>query len=101
VGVLDQLGFETRGSIDPHQALAEITADPQSFIAVVIDYTIAGIRFRDFITALENVRPDIPVIVTNSKKSHPEEADALVGAIRLIESYDMSQLVAALETAEA
>jgi PAS domain S-box-containing protein len=62
---LTRLGYHVEGYSDPFSALEEFRAHPDAFDAVVTDLSMPRLSGPEFATALREIRPDIPIVMTS------------------------------------
>ena len=60
---LGDLGYRVTGCTDPDAALAAFRSAPETFDIVVTDMTMSGMTGADFMRAILEMRPEIPVIL--------------------------------------
>ena len=65
--VLTRLGYEVVVITRSHEALATFQAAPQSFAALITDYTMPGLSGLALAAACRQVRVDLPIILCTGK----------------------------------
>ncbi len=62
--LLETRGFTVTAFSSPHEALAAVRAGPNDFDVVLTDLTMPEMKGQDFISALREICPDMPIIVS-------------------------------------
>ncbi len=63
--LLGTRGFTVTAFSSPHEALAALRAEPTDFDVVLTDLTMPEMKGQDFIAALRDFCPDMPIIVSS------------------------------------
>ena len=72
--MLRTLGYEPVTFIDPLRALEAFEAEPESFEAVISDYTMPGMDGLSFAARVRELRADIPIIIASGYAGPAEVA---------------------------
>lgn len=72
-------GIEARGFVHPLRALECFRRESPTFRAVITDFTMPDMNCSDFVAALRDVRPDVPIHLCTGNAEH----DILQAAERL------------------
>jgi PAS domain S-box-containing protein len=103
VAMLEQAGAEPGPCLDPADALAAVTEDPQAWDLVITDYDMPGINGAALSEAIRSVRADLPILLlsalTGAHRRRQGEA-GLFDAV-LSKPTDLPALVGAARTAMA
>lgn len=77
--LLEKCGYRVVGHTDPRKALELFKADPHKFDLVVTDTTMPHMTGNQLVQALQEIRPDVPIILTSgySEKMSSEKAKAM------------------------
>ncbi len=62
--LLETRGFTVSAFSSPHDALDAVRAGPHDFDVVLTDLTMPQMKGQDFIAALRQIAPEMPVIVS-------------------------------------
>ena len=62
--LLETRGFTVTAFSSPREALAAVRAGPHDFDVVLTDLTMPEMKGQDFISALREICPDLPIIVS-------------------------------------
>ncbi|WP_025322466.1 ATP-binding protein [Deferrisoma camini] len=97
--VLEGVGYRTRWTTDPAEALDLVRSGPGEWDLVVTDQTMPGLMGTELCRRIREVRPDLPVVLcTGYSESLDESAAAGVGASALlfkpVASRDLARAVA-------
>jgi PAS domain S-box-containing protein len=74
--LLQKCGYRVTGATNPAKALELFKADPARFDLVITDMTMPHMTGNQLALALQEIRPDLPIIITTgySEKMSPEKA---------------------------
>ncbi len=74
--LLERCGYRVVGYTDPLEALELFKSDPDKFDLVITDMTMPHMTGNRLAQVLQEIRPDVPVIITTgySEKISPEKA---------------------------
>lgn len=72
--LLETFGYRTSVFLDPRVALDAFRASPAEFDAVLTDLSMPQMRGEDFISALRDVRPELPIVVASGGSAEDLEA---------------------------
>ena len=73
--MLDQLGYQVTGFIDPQEALRAFAAAPHEFDVIVTDLSMPGMSGFALARDIQTLRPDVPIVLT-SGYVRPEDREA-------------------------
>jgi DNA-binding NtrC family response regulator len=94
-GLLEESGYRVLTVRDGESAIAEFSADPQSFSLVLLDMRMPGMNGLNTFLALQQIEPEVRVILS-SGDAPADEVQALVieGILSFIQkSYTLKQLL--------
>ena len=98
--LLETRGFDVMAFSSPHEALAAVRAGPHDFDAVLTDWTMPEMRGQDFIAALREVCPGMPIIVSSGALVDAQARARLgVGEV-LLKPWRLEEAVEALRRLE-
>jgi PAS domain S-box-containing protein len=97
--LLQRIGYESSGEVDPVRALAAFKADPQRFDAVILDLSMPRLSGPDLARELLRVRPDLPIVMTSGRIGPEDERSLRALGVRevLMKPSSLGELSAALE----
>jgi PAS domain S-box-containing protein len=77
--LLEKCGYQVVGHTNPLDALELFKADPYKFDLVITDMTMPHMTGKQLVQALQEIRPDVPIIITTgySEKISPEKAQMM------------------------
>lgn len=77
--LLEKCGYQVVGHTNPLDALELFKADPYKFDLVITDMTMPHMTGNQLVRTLQEIRPDVPIIVTTgySEKISPEKAQTM------------------------
>jgi PAS domain S-box-containing protein len=77
--LLEKCGYRVTGHTNPIKALERFKADPSKFDLVITDMTMPHMTGNQLVEALQEIRPDLPIIITTgySEKMSPEKAKTM------------------------
>jgi PAS domain S-box-containing protein len=98
---LERLGYRVTGETDARKALAEFEAAPDSFDALITDYSMPGITGVELVRAFRRARPDLPVVLTSGLVDEDVgQALAALGVEQIVlKPSTTDELAAALDAA--
>jgi CheY-like chemotaxis protein len=99
--LLTRLGYRVSGFADPQKALAAFAENPTGYDALVTDLNMPGLKGTDLARLIQQIRADLPVILTTGF-SGPHELDRAraFGFTRVLEKpYTVDKFVEALTQA--
>jgi len=79
--VLTRVGYEVVVTTRSHEALAAFRAAPQSFAALITDYTMPGLSGIELAAACRQVRVDLPIILCTGESPTMYAAQAATQGI--------------------
>ena len=96
--VLSRSGYRVKTAADGREALEVFTKAPWSFDLVITDQTMPGIPGTELLKRIQEVRPDIPVILCAGMNDIIDEKTMKIAGIRelLVKPMDMSELKSAV-----
>lgn len=96
--VLSRSGYRVKTAADGREALEVFTKAPWSFDLVITDQTMPGIPGTELLKRIQEVRPDIPVILCAGMNDIIDEKTMKIVGIRelLVKPMDMSELKSAV-----
>lgn len=74
--MLERLGYQVTGCVDPEKALAVFRANPKQFDAVVSDVAMPGMSGTDLARELLQIRPGLPIVLTSGYIRPQDEESA-------------------------
>jgi CheY-like chemotaxis protein len=97
--VLTRLGYEVVVTTRSHEALATLQAAPQSFAALITDYTMPGLSGIALAAACRQVRGDLPIILCTGESPTVYAAQAAAQGIDAVlpKPYRPGELTSTLE----
>jgi CheY-like chemotaxis protein len=97
--VLTRLGYEVVVTTRSPEALAMFRAAPQSFAALITDYTMPGLSGLELAAACRQLRGDLPIILCTGESPPVYEAQAAAQRIDAVlpKPYRPGELTATLE----
>src|SRR3954469_1998527 len=63
-------GYLVEGCSRPIEALERFRADPEGYLAVLTDYTMAEMSCADFLARIRAIRSDVPVYLCTGNAEH-------------------------------
>jgi PAS domain S-box-containing protein len=77
--LLEKCGYRVVGITDPLEALALFKSDPDQFDLVITDMTMPHMTGNQLARALQDIRPEVPIIISTgySEKISPEKAQMM------------------------
>jgi len=83
--VLERLGYQVTGCLDPELAIKDLRADPQSYDVVVTDLSMRGMNGFELTRKVRSIRKDLPVVLTSGYlRNEDREAAQRLGIRELI-----------------
>jgi PAS domain S-box-containing protein len=97
--LLRRRGYEVAGFTDPHEAIAQLRADPQRFDLLVTDYNMPGYSGVELLHAVRALRPDLPVALASGYVTADIEQAALAAGARALihKPNDVDELCATVD----
>jgi CheY-like chemotaxis protein len=97
--ILTRLGYEVVVTTRSHEALATFQAAPQSFAALITDYTMPGLSGIALAAACRQVRGDLPIILCTGESPTVYAAQAAAQRIDAVlpKPYRPGELTSTLE----
>ncbi|MBN2108115.1 MAG: PAS domain S-box protein [Deltaproteobacteria bacterium] len=97
--ILKTLGYSVVSSASSPEALKIFTADPQSFDAVITDFTMPYLTGYELAQEFLRIRADIPIILCTGFSSQISEEQAQAAGIRafVMKPYNMREIAATLQ----
>ena len=98
--ILQSLGYSVVSSTSSPEALKTFTADPQSFDAVITDFTMPYLTGYELAQEFLRIRADIPIILCTGFSSQISEEQAQAAGIRafVMKPYNMREIAAVLQS---
>ncbi len=77
--LLEKCGYRVAGYTNPLDALELFRAEPHKFDLVITDMTMPHMTGNQLVKAIQDIRPEIPIIITTgySEKISPEKAQMI------------------------
>lgn len=98
--MLETRGFIVTAFSSPHGALAAVRAGPHDFDVVLTDLTMPEMKGQDFISALREIRPDLPIIVSTGAEVDAQARARLGVREVLLKPWRLDEAVDALQRLE-
>ncbi|MFY7866329.1 hybrid sensor histidine kinase/response regulator [Roseateles sp.] len=89
-GLLQGLGYRVSLFQQGREALAAVAATPQAFDLVVTDFNMPDLSGLDLARQLQQIRPDLPVILSSGYMSDALQAQAQAAGIKALLRKEMS-----------
>ncbi|OGQ88081.1 MAG: hypothetical protein A2512_07010 [Deltaproteobacteria bacterium RIFOXYD12_FULL_56_24] len=103
VTMLERLGYRVTGMTNGGKALALFAENPRGFDLVITDQTMPGMTGGELVGRMQEIRPDIPVILCTGYSAQMTEERALAIGIRayLMKPLNLHELALAIRRAIA
>ncbi|MDP2272891.1 MAG: response regulator [Archangium sp.] len=99
--LLETRGFTVTAFSSPHDALAALRAGPKDFDVVLTDLTMPEMKGQDFISALREICPDMPIIVSTGADLDAQARARLGVREVLLKPWRLDEAVDALRRLQA
>ncbi len=100
---LEQLGYKVQALTSPAAALALVQADPRQFDLVITDQTMPEMTGMDLARQLQQIRPDLPIILNSGYSANLTAERTRAAGIRevLMKPHSIQTLAEAVQRALA
>ncbi len=96
-GLLEHWGYRVTALRSATEALAAVRADPQRYSLVITDYNMPELSGMELLTALRQLRVDLPVVLTSGYVAEDTRAEALAaGAYAVLRKENLQDELAAM-----
>ncbi len=96
--ILERAGYEVVLAEDGREALEFLAAEPARFVAMVVDYSMPGMRGDEVARSARALRPDLPLVRTSGYRDLSSEAEH-GNTVVLPKPYTRADLLRAVATA--
>ncbi len=97
--MMARLGYRVEAFSDPTLALHAFRANPQSYDAIVTDMMMPGMNGAELITALHEIRSDLPAMMISSYMLEGSLPDGFEGVVKVQKPVNMAGLAEAMRLA--